>query len=147
MIEGIPILATFAIGLFTGSLLTEGMILVPYWRRMPPADFFRLHSSLGPSLFRYFAPLTVTAVALGVLTVLVDQARTPAWLLTGILCFSTLAIFFIYFRKANNGFAEHSIAEDALGAELQRWAMWHWIRTGLMLVAFAYSIWGHLDAT
>ncbi len=62
MLETIPLLSTMALGLFTGSLLTEGMILVPYWKRMPASEFIKLHGTLGPQLFRYFAPLTTIAV-------------------------------------------------------------------------------------
>ena len=55
MIEQLYILATIILGLLAGSLLTEAAILVPYWRRMEPNDFLRLHGALGPGLFRYFA--------------------------------------------------------------------------------------------
>ena len=43
MIEMIHLASTVALGLFAGALLTEGSILVPYWRRMEPADFFQQH--------------------------------------------------------------------------------------------------------
>ncbi len=55
MIELFQLLSCLALGLLVCSLLTEVMILVPYWRAMDPSEFLNLHSMLGPKLFRYFA--------------------------------------------------------------------------------------------
>ena len=136
MIDLLTLLSTLALGLFAGSLLTEAMILVPYWRRMEPAEFLRLHSTLGPKLFRFFAPLTTSAVVLA-------GTNNPAWLLAGVLSAIVLSLFFIYFRGANNRFATHTITAQELPDELARWSAWHWLRTGILIVAFASSVYGH----
>ena len=145
MLDLIHLSATFSIGILGGALLTEACILVPYWRRMDPSDFLRLHGEMGPSLFRYFAPLTVIAVALPVCSGLLELANAGATngrILAGGLSLAALMIFFIYFKKANAKFAAHSIPENALADELARWASWHWARTILVLIAFAFSIIG-----
>ena len=147
MIELFYLFTTLVLGLFAGSLLTEATILVPYWRRMKPADFLSLHASLGPNLFRYYAPLTTLAVVLAVTTsIIVGTSNTP-WLVSGGLCLCALAIFFIYFRKANNRFATHDINESELNRELQRWSNWHWLRTIMAIVALSFSIYGHTLTT
>ncbi|MEM9669992.1 MAG: hypothetical protein AAF950_13790 [Pseudomonadota bacterium] len=138
--EALNLISTLAIGLYAGSLLTEGMILVPYWRRMAPADFFRLHGEVGPGLFRYFAPLTAIAVTLAILAATMTSDPTTLRTIAAGLCMLALAIFFIYFRKANASFADHSLAESNLGAELLRWSSWHWTRTILVIAAFGASI-------
>lgn len=143
MIDTLNILSTLIVGLYAGSLLTEAMILVPYWRRMDPPEFFELHASLGPTLFRYYAPLTASAVALSVIVVALNGGDTLAWTITAGLCVLALAIFFIYFRKANKSFADHSLRHDELAGELTRWAKWHGLRTLLVIIAFAASIAGH----
>lgn len=143
MIEQFYLLTTIVLGLFAGSLLTEACILVPYWRRMKPDEFFNLHSSLGPNLFRYFAPLTTLAVCLAVATTIVNGFNNIAWVICAGLNVITLAIFFIYFRTANNSFAEHGLADSELSKELRRWSNWHWFRTVLMIIALAASIYGH----
>jgi hypothetical protein len=143
MIEALNILTTLTIGLYAGSLLTEAMILVPYWRRMEPAEFFRLHGSLGPKLFQYYAPLTTSAVVLAVVTAVVTNAENVAWNIVAGLCLSALGIFFIYFSKANKSFADHSLKDAELAGELKRWASWHWLRTVLIIIALAASIAGH----
>ncbi len=143
MIDVLPLFTTLVLGLFAGSLLTEAMILVPYWRRMEPAEFLRLHGTLGPKLFRFFAPLTTSAVVLAVVTAVLVGFSNPAWLLTGVLSAIVLSIFFIYFRRANNRFATHTITAQELPDELARWSAWHWLRTGILIIAFASSIYGH----
>lgn len=145
MLDGLNILSTTIVGLYAGSLLTEAKILVPYWRGMEPSEFFRLHGSMGPSLFRYFAPLTTLAVLLSVITAVANSGGNLAWNITAGLCLSALVIFYIYFKKANQSFADHSLKNEDLGAELTRWSRWHWFRTVLMIIAFAVSIAGHLQ--
>lgn len=143
MIEQVYLLTTLVLGLFAGSLLTEAAILVPYWRRMEASTFFSLHASLGPKLFHYFAPLTTCTVILTIASAALAGSSNPAWLISAGLCLSTLAIFFIYFRSANQRFAEHSINEQELSLELAKWAKWHWLRTTLAIAALAISIYGH----
>lgn len=130
-------LTTSVIGLYAGSLLTEGVILVPYWRRMSAEDFFSKHSEMGPSLFKYFAPLTTLAVILSVITAIVAGG---CHVYAAGLCVSALIIFFLYFKKANASFADHSLANDALAGELKKWATWHWIRTVIIIAALIASV-------
>jgi len=143
MLEIFNVLSTSIVGLYAGSLLTEAMILVPFWRRMDPSDFFKLHGKMGPGLFRYFAPLTTFAVMFSVVTAVLNRAENLAWNITAGLCVTALIIFFVYFKKANQSFADQSLENNELAAELNRWANWHWIRTILLIIAFVMSVMGH----
>lgn len=143
MIDFLNIITTLAIGLFAGALLTEACILVPYWRKMHPDEFFRLHGSIGFNLFRFFAPLTTIAVVLSVISGAIEIGGENAnflLLASTIFCLIALAIFFLYFKKANKKFADHSLNAEELVMELRHWAIWHWFRTGLVVAAFACSI-------
>lgn len=143
MIDALNILSTLMLGIFAGALLTEGMVLVPYWRKMAPEDFFRLHGEMGPSLFRYFAPLTVSSVLLAIAAAIVslaDPTISYARLAAGGGAALTLVIFFVYFKSANQAFADHSLTDEELISELARWATWHWIRTVIIIIAFAVSV-------
>jgi hypothetical protein len=33
-------LSAASLGIFAGAMLTEGLVLVPYWRSLTPAEFF-----------------------------------------------------------------------------------------------------------
>lgn len=147
MLDILNTASTLVVGLFAGSLLTEAMILVPHWRTMAPSDFFRLHSTVGPNLLRYFAPLTTAAVALAVLVPVLNHEQNIPWTIAAILCCLALLIFFLYFKKANDGFANRTISDEGLVNELTRWAMWHWIRTVIIIAAFGLSILGHTLAS
>lgn len=143
MIENLYLLSTLVLGLLAGSLLTEAIILVPYWRRMAASEFFRLHNSLGPHLFRYYAPLTVAAVGLAVLAAIVSGTANAPRMISAGLCLCALAIFFIYFQAANNRFATHDMADHELSGELAKWARWHWLRTIIIILALGTSIFSH----
>ena len=134
------LLATLLVGIYAGSLLTEGVVLVPYWRRMPHADFTQLHGDVGPSLFRYFAPLTTLAVGLSVAAAMREGVLYSWRTLAAVLCVGALLTFFIYFRRANAAFAAGTLTEAQLAPELARWSAWHWLRTVAAVAAFAAAI-------
>ena len=139
--ELLHLVASVFLGLYAGALLTEAVILVPYWQRMEPRTFLSLHKTMGPHLFRFFAPLTTTAVMLAVASALVTPLDVLAGRhLAGAGALAALLIFFLYFKKANQSFADQTVDPNALEAELSRWSKWHWFRTVIVLAAFAFSV-------
>ena len=128
-------LTLILVGLLAGSLLTEGMVLVPFWRGLPIEKFYELHGSGGPKLFRYFAPLTTFAV-LAALGHAVTSGGSGSWIAASLCCLN-LASFFVFFRGVNNKLAAHAYNESDLSKVLGKWAIWHYARTFLMLTAFA----------
>jgi hypothetical protein len=137
-------LTALILGLFTGSLLTEAVILVPYWRSLKPETFLDLHGTMGPQLYKYFAPLTISATVIPVIT-----AAYCIWESGDILSYSTLSslliliifgIYFYYFKSANDSFASGAVGVSGLSAELRRWFVWHWIRTVMAIAAFLFAI-------
>ncbi len=142
--EALQLVSAGFLGLFIGALLAEGALLVPYWRALPPAEFFALHGSFGPRLFRFFAPLTTGALLLAVAAALASLwvASPGRWasLAAAGLAASLVATYFLYFKRANAGFADASVGAAGLAGELKRWARWHWARVGLGLGGFACSL-------
>jgi hypothetical protein len=139
-------LSVLVLGLFVGALLAEGYLLVPHWRKLSPDQFFLLHKEFGPRLYRFYAPLTIVATLLTVFTAisswLIGYSERSLTLTSGILALSMIAIYFIYFKRANESFAEMSISADDLASELGRWASWHSLRVTIGIVAFGFSILG-----
>ncbi|MEM6985108.1 MAG: hypothetical protein AAF499_01105 [Pseudomonadota bacterium] len=133
-------LASVALGLYAGSLLTEGALLVPYWRTLSGDEFFSRHGDFGPRLYRYFFPITNAAVWLTVLSAALDGFSNGLRNAAALLVVAALGTYFLYFQKANASFADHSLAESALPAELARWSAWHWARTAASLLAFVLSV-------
>jgi hypothetical protein len=144
MVEALALLTSVVLGLFAGSLLTEALLLVPFFRSLTFAEFNRLHGEFGPRLFRYYAPLTIAAVVLPVVSAAVMSLVYPginvfAWV-AAVLSLGILAIYFLYFQGANLAFAEKRLDEGALAKELTRWAAVHNGRTVLAIGAFVASV-------
>jgi hypothetical protein len=144
MIEIFQLVSCLVLGLLVGSLLTEAVILVPYWRAMDEKEFLSLHSTLGPKLFMYFAPLTIAATVFPVVAavttiVLYETIDWLAWV-PAALVLVMLVIYFAYFKGANDSFKTGSVGVDGLSLELNKWAKWHWVRVVLGIVAFITSL-------
>jgi hypothetical protein len=135
------IAAIVVLGLFAGSLTIEGTVLVPFWRTLAPEQFFALHRQFGPRLFRYFAPLTATAVALPLVSAVTHRhSDTAGWSWTAaLLALLVLSAFPLYFDRANKSFASRSLSDTELPGALRRWAWVHWARTLASILAFVAS--------
>jgi hypothetical protein len=143
----LPLLAAASLGLLAGALLAEDRLLLPYWRTLPADEFYALHPTFGPRLYRFFAPLTtvapLAAVLAAVQAVLLPYAHAvlvPAAIGAGVLASSLIAIYFGYFKAANEAFARRAVGADDLPAALTRWAAWHRLRVVLCLAAFGLSL-------
>jgi Domain of unknown function (DUF1772) len=138
----ISLAATFFLGLLTGSLLVEALVFVPFWRTLSPEEFFELHHRFGPRLFQYFAPLTTVAVVLPLLAAVVQRNAHDSLQrgFAAMLAVAVSASFPLFFRKANDEFANGTLADDALPEALQRWARVHAARTIVASAAFLLSV-------
>jgi hypothetical protein len=126
MISSILSFATaVTLGLLAGSLLLEGAVLVPFWQKLTPKEFFVLHPAFGRRLFYYFAPLTLLAALVPALSAL--------WLMG-------LSFFPLYFRKANEAFSNRIVSDEELTGRLSEWAKVHAIRTVIAIVSFGAAV-------
>jgi len=51
-----------------------------------------------------------------------------------------VSMFFVYFGRANATFSRGDLPANELRVEFNRWAAWHWVRSGLSLVAVTAAI-------
>ena len=139
MIELLYSLTAGILGIFAGAQIAEGVLFVPYWKSMEPAAFYKEHKSFGPKIYKFFAPLTIAATIIPIGTtiyaVLMDAQGKVEILLTGFFTLLFFATFFMYFKKANQSFANASLNDKELPLELIRWGKWHWTRIYLELAA------------
>ena len=138
------VLSVAGLGVFLGAMLTEGFVLVPYWRSLPPSDFFSWYAANDRRLLGFFGPVTaiaalLTAAAAGASLWARDPGRWFA-LLAAALLVTVVLMFSAYFRQANASFAAATIGEAELPGELVRWARWHYVRTALSLGALAAAL-------
>jgi hypothetical protein len=138
------LLSTAVLGIFLGAQIAEACLFVPIWKEMDADDFFEQHQSVGPLIYRFFAPLTIAATVIPLITVLLSLIHDPTQnSLIWVMGASTLAFFStysLYFKNANQKFADRTLSNDELPVELQKWGNWHWTRIGFEAIAFVCSI-------
>ncbi len=129
----LKLLSAAALGVFLGANITEGFVLVPYWRSLSPGEFFAWYAANDRRLLAFFGPLTATTALLVLAAAVVafwtrDAGRWPAVAAAALMVVAVL-MFPAYFQQANARFAVATVAPADLPAELARWATWHWVRT------------------
>jgi Domain of unknown function (DUF1772) len=140
-----PILACTAVffsGLLAGSLLLEGLVLVPFWKKLSFAEFFGFHHLFGAALFRYFAPLTTLAVTAPVVAALTTFGHNLWFGVSAIISIAVLLFFPLYFKRANEAFTNKEVTEAELPGRLVLWERIHALRTIVALVAFGAAVLG-----
>src|SRR6185436_1421106 len=128
-------LSAGALGVFAGAMLTEGGVLVPFWRSLTPKDFLAWYRANGQRLQGFFGPVTtITALlAMAAASGSLWEGHPRRWLslLAAVISLAVVFTFFLYFGKANASFSTGSLGVEKVAPELARWAKWHWWRTGL----------------
>jgi hypothetical protein len=132
------------LGVFAGAMLTEGFVLVPWWRSLPPATFLDWYAANHTRLHRFFGSLTAAAAGLalaaaGAALAAGHPGRGPA-LVAALLALGAVAMFPLCFQAANARFAAGSPTAQELPGELARWARWHALRMALCGAALAAAL-------
>ena len=137
-------LATVALGLMSGALVAEGAILVPFWRSSPSEQFLAWYKKHASLLQGFFGPLEIAATLVTITAAALCwiAGREGGALLTAsaLLCVAVLAVFPLYFQRANSGFAAGTTPPDRVAEELRRWSAWHRARTVMSLAAFGAAV-------
>ena len=144
LVNILAFLSASALGLTAGALLSEGAILVPFWRSLAPPAFlgwYRQHAAL---LLNFFGPLEVAAalltVAAAILSWIHQSTGRQLLALSAFLAVAVLAVFPLYFQRVNASFASGTIDADRVAEELRRWSSWHWVRTIIATAAFLCAL-------
>lgn len=137
-------LTVAGLGIFAGAMLTEGGVLVPFWRSLPPAEFLRWYAANSERLVAFFGPVTSVSAVLSLLAAAASfwEGHPGRWwaLAAAGIALVIVASFFLYFEPANASFAAATIAVDAVPAELARWGALHNARSVLTVLAFAAAL-------
>ncbi len=138
------LLAVTALGLSAGAMLTEGAVLVPYWRSLPPDSFLSWYAENASLLFDFFGPLEIASAFLAVVAAGLYRFKrrrgSGLLVLSAVLALAVLVAFPLYFQEVNASFAMGAMSPDNVEAELARWASWHWGRTAVGIGAFAAAV-------
>ena len=114
-----------ALGVFAGAMLTEGGVLVPFWRSLAPAEFLRWYAANADRLLAFFSPVTAVSAVVALLAAIGSlwEGHPGRWwaVLAAGLVLVTVLSFFVYFEHANTSFATATVAVGALAAQPGRW--------------------------
>ena len=137
-------LTVATLGVYAGAMLTEGFVLVPYWRSLPPQQFFDWYAAYDDRLFAFFGTLTVLMAALAISTTVVSiLERAPGrWfsVIAAGLAVAAVLMFPLYFQHANASFSAATLPPSELPAELLRWQRWHVVRVVLSVLALLAAV-------
>jgi len=136
--------SSLVLGVFLGAQIAEACLFVPIWKKMEPDDFFEQHDSVAPLIYRFFAPLTIAATMIPLATVVVNliqsTGQTALFLVLGISTLAFFSTYFLYFKEANQKFADRTISNAELPEELLKWDKWHWVRIVFEVIAFLSAL-------
>ena len=142
--SALMMLSCLVLGLLAGGMLVIGVSFVGFWKSLSASDFQAWFASYSPLIGRLMIPLGIGGVAASV-AALVACWRGPAmcrrWLLVAALsAVGVMVTYPIFFAATNQAFERGGLSEAAVRAMLDRWAAWHWFRTGLGIVGFLAAL-------
>jgi len=138
----LQMLTCLLLGLLTGAMLVIGVSLVSFWKSLSPGDFqvwFATHSHL---IGRLMIPLGIGGLAVSVAAVIAGwRSSARGWLLiASVSAMGVMVTYPVFFATANETFVRGGLADAAARSLLDRWAAWHWLRTGLGAVGFVAAL-------
>ena len=142
--SALMMLACLVLGLLAGGMLVIGVAFVGFWKSLSPSAFQAWFASYSHLIGRLMIPLGAGSVAATVATLLAcwsAPATRRRWLFIAALsAIGVMATYPIFFAGTNESFVCGGLADSAVQSLLDRWAAWHWVRTGLGIVGFFASL-------
>ena len=92
------LLSSAVLGVFLGAQIAELFLFVPIWKELDADEFFEQHEFVGPLIYRFFAPLTIAATVVPLMTVMLNLIYfSDEYFIFSIMGVSTLMFFFNLF--------------------------------------------------
>lgn len=136
------LIAIFSI--FIGTQITEGCLLVPYWKTLGTTEFYEYYSQWGPIIGRFFTLLTVFAALIPIsISTYCFSMKSNALryaLISTFFAILFVVLFYIYFKDTNQKFYDATFNMEQLRSELKIWEYWHWARVLLEFLSLTFLI-------
>jgi hypothetical protein len=132
------------LGLLAGGLLLIRVVLVPFWRGMPPAEFRTWFAAHSGRLRRVMMPLAAGAAAAAsaraALDVATGEGVRPGSAVAAGAAVGVIAVTVAVNGPANRRFESGGLGDEQTVALLRRWARWHDVRVVLGLVGAVAAV-------
>jgi hypothetical protein len=142
--SSLMILTGLVLGLLAGGMLVIGVSLVSFWKSLSPSEFQAWFASHSHLVGRVMIPLGVGGVAVTVAAVVACwRGKAPArrWLLiAAVSAMGVMVSYPLFFEPTNAAFVRGGLSDLEARSLLDRWATWHWIRTGLGALSFVAAL-------
>lgn len=144
----VQISALIVLSAFSGSLLFIALVMVKFWQSLEPQDFLNWMTNDLYLMPKTMIPLNILSLVLAIAALATSwkafpSRRLPLSLGLASILFCSIT-FPIYFAGANAEFVTQSIEISNVTSRLSTWSTWHWVRTGLAILAVACSAWNLL---
>ena len=137
--RALAVLSAVLVGLLAGAMVLIEVVLVPFWRGLPPAEFRAWFTAHADRIRSLMVPLGAgaggVAVASAVAALAEGREGVPAALVAAAGSVGVVGITVTVNEPANHAFTSGALTDDATSALLARWARWHHVRVGLGLAA------------
>jgi len=130
--------------IFLGSQITEGFLLVPYWKALSVAEFYEYYATSGPIIGRFYTILTIVSVLIPISISIYFFSKKRRGLKYAVIAsfFSLLVIvlFYAYFKDTNQQFYDMAYNANQLKSVLNNWEYYHWLRVLFEFLSLVYLI-------
>jgi len=138
------ILTCLFLGLLAGGMLVIGVSLVGFWKSLSPSEFQAWFASHSHLLGRLMIPLGIAGIVVTLSALAAcwrGSATVRRWLfIAAVSAMGVMVTYPLFFAATNEAFARGGLSDAAVRSLLDRWATWHWIRTGLGALGFVAAL-------
>ncbi len=134
----LALLATVLAGLLAGAMLLIDVVLLPFWRGVPPGQFRTWFAAHSDRIRTLMVPLGAGAAAVNAASAVVQTAKGPragAASLGAAAAAGVVAITITVNEPMNHRFTAEQLADAETANLLERWARWHRLRVVLGVLA------------
>jgi len=137
-------------GVLTGGMVLIEVVLVPFWRALPPAEFrawFAAHSGRIRALLVPLGAATgIACTASAAVRAVGGRRGRPASVAAAGAAAGVIAVTVTVNEPANHRFTAGTLTDAETTQLLHRWARWHHLRVALGLTATVAAARALLDA-
>lgn len=134
--------STTIFSVFLGSQITEGFLLVPYWKTLSTTEFYEYYSKFGPTIGKFYTILTIMAtlvpICISVYCYFKDFNALRYSIVSTLFAFLSIALYYIYFRETNQQFFETAFNPHQLNSVLRTWEHCHWLRVFFEVISLIF---------
>ncbi len=144
----LALLSAVLAGLLAGGMMLLDVVLLPFWRSVPPAEFRTWFTAHSDRIRALMIPLGAGAAAVNAASAVVQTAQGPragAASVAAAAAAGVVAVTITVNEPMNHRFTAEQLTDAETAALLQRWARWHRLRVALGVLATLGAAWALMD--